>query len=153
MKSERFEIFYLLFGLLCGFLLGSSIDPDTGIWIRRSLGVAGILIVGFFWRRVEARAHRSHIERWDEIAPRGKWRFVLTNYVLLRGFVLLVILGGPFATVTRFSTATLLVDAVAALVVIPLLMYLGLIEWNDCRRQVEILALRDAAEFITSKQN
>jgi len=153
MKTERFEIFYLLFGVLCGFLLGSSLDPDAGVWVRRTLGACGIFVVGFFWRRIEARAHRSHIEHWDEIAPRGKWRFVLTNYVLFRGFILLVVLGGPWASVTRFSTATLLVDAAAALLVIPLLMYLGLIEWNECRRDVEIRALRDAAEFITSKQN
>ncbi|HUI09332.1 MAG TPA: hypothetical protein VL221_03335 [Bacteroidota bacterium] len=153
MRSERFELLYLLFGILCGFLLGSAIDPETGVWIRRVLGAAGILIVGFFWRRVEARAHRSHIEQWDEIVERGKWRFVLTNYVLLRGFVLLVILGGPTAMEAKFYTTTIAVDAIAGVVVIPLLMYLGLIEWNECRREVEIRALRDAAEFITSKQN
>ena len=153
MKTDRFEIFYLFFGLLCGFLLGSSIDPDAGVWIRRTLGAAGIFIVGFFWRRVEARAHRSHVERWDEIAPRGKWWFVLKNYVLLRGCVLLVILGAPAGFETRFSTVTLAVDAIAAVLVIPLLVYLGVVEWNECRRHIEILALRDAAEFITSKQN
>ncbi|HTR98725.1 MAG TPA: hypothetical protein VML00_03180 [Bacteroidota bacterium] len=153
MKTERFEIFYLLFGLLCGFLLGSSIDTETGIWIRRALGAAGIFVVGFFWRRIEARAHRSHIEQWDEIAERGKWRFVIVNYVLIRGFVLLVILGGPAGFETRFSAVTLTVDAVAALLVIPLLVALGIWEWNECRRQIEISALRDAAEFITSKQN
>jgi len=153
MKSERFEIFYLLFGLLCGFLLGSSIDPDTGVWIRRALGAAGIFVVGAFWRRIEARAHRSHIERWEEIAARGKWRFVLTYYVLVRGFALLVILGAPWAFEARFSPVTLMVDGVAAVLVVPLLVYLGTVEWNDCRRQDEIRALRDAAEFITSKQN
>ena len=114
--------------------------------------MSGILFVAFFWRRIEAKAHRRHLDQWDDLRVRGKWFFVLSRYVLRRGSVLLVIFAGPAAFETTLS-ATIVFNLLFAALVVPLLAYLGNQEWNDCEREKEIQSLRSAAEFISSKQN
>ncbi len=153
MKSERFEYLYLLFGVLCGFLLASALGPETGVWIRRALSGAGVLFVAFFWRRIEAKAHRRYLEHWEEFRARGKWFFACTRYVLLRGAVLFVILGSPTAIELKFSGSLIFVNVLLGVVLVPLLLYLGIQEWNDCEREFEIRTIRNAAEFISLKQN
>jgi hypothetical protein len=153
MKTGKFEYLYLLFGILFGFLLGSSLDHETGVWVRRGLSAGAILFVAFFWRRTESRAHQSHLEQWDDLRVRGKWYFILSRYLLVRGIVLMVMFAGPYVSVLRFSVTVTFVLAFCGALLVPMLLYLGHQEWNDCARESEIQTLRKTAEFISSKQN
>jgi hypothetical protein len=153
MKTERFEYLYLLFGLYCGFLLGSSLGVEAGVWFRRAVYSIGILFIGFFWRRIESRAHREHLDQWEELRARGKWFFVISRYVVVRGFVLLVIFGGPAVFEMRFSGTLLAVTAVTGAILVPMFVYLGQQEWHECQREFEIRAIKNAAEYISLKQN
>jgi hypothetical protein len=153
MKTERFKYLHLLFGILFGFLLGSSLEHETGVWVRRALSAGAILFVALFWRRTESGAHTYHLEKWDELRVRGKWYFIASRYVLVRGMVLIVIFVGPWVTDLRFSGTVTFVLAFCGALLAPLLLYLGHQEWNDCARESEIQTLRKTAEFISSKQN
>lgn len=153
MKTERFEYLYLLFGLYCGFLLGSSLGQEVGVWFRRAVYSIGILFIAFFWRRIESRAHRENLERWEELRSRGKWYFVISRYVVVRGFILLVIFAGPALFELKFSNPLLFVTAVAGAILVPMFVYLGRQEWLECEREFEIRAIKNAAEYISLKQN
>ena len=153
MKTGRFDYLYLMFGILCGFLLGTSLDRETGMWVGRVLSVGTLSFLALRGRRIEARAHTDHLEHWEELRTRGKWYFVLSRYVLFRGIVLLVMFVGlPVSGLTSSVNVTGIVALVGTLLV-PMLLYIGHQEWNDCEREIEIRSLRQTAEFISSKQN
>lgn len=153
MRSERFDYLYLLFGMLCGFLLGSTLEQEWAVITRRMLFAGAILFIAFFWRRIESKAHNRHLEQWDEIEARGKWRFIVTRYVLARGAVFVVLLIGPALTTLQFSAPAISILTFAGSLLIAILLFLGHEEWKDCEVEMEILALRQTGEFIASKQN
>jgi hypothetical protein len=153
MKTERFGFLFLLFGIFCGFLLGSALAPETGVWVRRGLSAGAIFFVALFWRRIESRSHALHVEQWENLRNMGKWNFILSRYVLIRGIVLFVIFVGPAVSELSFSVPFIVVLALGGTLLVPLLLYLGHQEWNDCEREMEIRSLRKTAEFISSKQN
>ena len=125
MKTERFEYLYLLFGFYCGFLLGSSLGQEAGVWVRRAVSSAGILFIAFLWRRTESRAHRQHLDQWEDLRVRGKWYFVVTRYVVFRGFVLLVIFAGPALFELRFSNPLLVCHRDRGAILVPMFVYIG----------------------------
>jgi hypothetical protein len=153
MKTERFGYLYLLFGGLCGFLLGSTIGEESAIMVRRMLFAALILFIAFSWRGIEARAHQKHLEHWDDLELGGKWRFILAHYLMFRGFVFFLLLVAPAITSMHFSGAALGMLAFAGSLLVAILLYLGNEEWNECSQEMEILALRQTGEYITSQQN
>ncbi|HTY57356.1 MAG TPA: hypothetical protein VMF59_01005, partial [Bacteroidota bacterium] len=112
-----------------------------------------ILFIAFFWRRIESRAHRERLDQWEDLRLRGKWYFVISRYVVVRGFVLLVIFAGPAIFELKFSDPLIFVTAVTGAVLVPMFIYLGHQEWQECEREFEIRAIKNAAEFISLKQN
>jgi hypothetical protein len=153
MKIERFDYLYMLFGVLCGFLLGSSVGQESAGVVRRMLFASAIFFVAFYWRKIESKAHSQHLQQWDELEERGKWRFIVTRYLLARGAVLSVLLYGPALSTIRFSGVVLAILAFSGSLLIAILLWLGHEEWNDCDQEMQILALRQTGEFITSTQN
>ena len=153
MKPERFDYIYLLFGMLCGFLIGTTLGQEWAIIVRRMLFVGAIMFIAFFWRRIESKAHNQHLAEWDEIEARGKWRFILMRYVVLRGIVLVVILIGPALSTLRFSITAVSILVFATSLLIAILLFLGHEEWYDCDQEMRILALRQTGEFIASNKN
>jgi hypothetical protein len=153
MKKERFDYIYLLFGMLFGFLLGSSIGQESAIIARRMVFAAAIMFIAFSWRRIEWKAHNQHLEEWDEIEARGIWHFILVRYVLVRGVVLTVLLIGPALSTLQFSLTVVAFLAIAASLLIAILLFLGREEWRDCEQEMQILALRQTGEFIASNKN
>lgn len=153
MKTERFDYLYLLFGIYCGFLLGSFIDGEAAAWVGRILSTAAILFVASRMKWIEAKSHRRHIEQWQDLKAGGKWHFVFVRYVLIREVVILIIFVGPLESTLKLSLTFLGTAAFVGAVLAPVLVYLGHQEWNDCERESEIQTLRIAADFISSKQN
>ncbi len=143
-------------GLLCGLLIGMAIDRGWSPIISKMLWVGSIVVISLFWQRVEAAAHIRHMYTWAIRRVRGKWRFIITRYILLRGSILFVITMGPSYVNASlpflFSWVTF--GVVAAFVL--LFAYLGYEEWSSCEEDFEIQALRLAAEqtrFSMSIQN
>ncbi len=153
MKPERFDYIYLLFGMLCGFLIGTSVGQESAIIARRMLFAAAIMFVALFWRRIESKAHKQHLLEWDDIEERGKWQFILVRYVLVRGIVFVVLLIGPALSTLKFTINTISILVFAGSLLISILLYLGHEEWSDCVQEMEILALRQTGEFIASNKN
>ena len=60
---------------------------------------------------------------------------------------------GPWATDIRLSVTVNFVLAFCGALFVPMLLYLGHQEWDDCLRDTEFQTLRKTAEFISSKQN
>jgi len=146
MSNTRFPYFYFLFGALCGFLLGSSLKKESSVIVGKVLFAVAVLLIAFFWRRVEATAHTRHVEAWYLLRPRGKWYFIITRYLLLRGSVLLVVLIGPIYLTLGLSTFHFDYLVLVLMLFIFITLYLGHEEWSNCEREYEILVIRQAAE-------
>jgi hypothetical protein len=153
MKTERFGYLYMLFGLLCGFLLGSSLDQHSTMLFRRILSALAILFVAIFWGLIDAKAHTHHLEQWDTLRVSGKRYFILTRYVLLRGTILSTILIGPAITALKFSSSVIVILTLSGLPLIGILLYFGHQEWNECEQEIQIRDLKRTAELILSRKN
>lgn len=153
MKTERFDYLYLLFGIYCGFLLGSFIDQDATVWVGRILSTAAILFIASRLKWIEGKSHRRHVEQWEYLRAGGKWHFVIVRYALIREVVILIIFVGPLESTLKLSLTYLSTAVFVGAVLAPVLVYLGHQEWIDCERESEIQTLRNAADFISSKQN
>ena len=153
MKTERFSYLYLLFGVWCGFLVGSTVGQETALIVRRMLFALAILFIAFSWRWIERRAHQKHLESWEEIKAAGKWKFVLTQYLLFRGGVLFALVVLPALTTLQLHGTIIAIMALSAGLLGAILVFFGLEEWNECKQEEEILLLRQTGEFIVSQQN
>jgi hypothetical protein len=146
MRSTRFPYIDFLFGVLCGFLLGSSLDKTLSAIAGKVIFGAAILVIAVFWRRAEATAHTRHVESWQSHRQRGKRRFVIVNYLFLRGGVLLVVLLGPLWGTLGFSTEDRGYLATVILMLAIITVYLGREEWDTCEQEHKALTLKHAAE-------
>lgn len=146
MSNTRFPYLYFLFGAVCGFLLGSSLERESSVIVGKIIFATAVLLIAFFWRRVEATAHTRHVEAWHLLRLRGKWYFIITRYLLLRGSVLFVVLIGPMYMTLGLSTFHFDYLALVLMLFAFITLYLGQEEWSNCEREYEILIIRQAAE-------
>ena len=153
MKIERFNYFYFFLGVLFGFLIGSSVDQETSVVVKKYILALAIICIALFWRRFESKAHRHHLATWEHIQQRGKWYFIITRYLLLRGIILSAILIGPVISTLQFSAAILKILTVGLIPLIGLMFYYGFEEWNDCEQEVQIIKLKQVSELISSTNN
>lgn len=153
MKTERFDYIYLLFGIFCGFLLGSSLDQESSVVIKKVVIAFAIIFVAIFYGKLEAKSHRHHLNTWEKIRSGRKWSFILTRYILLRGIILSVILIGPAISALRLSAVILWILIFCLIPLFGYMMYKGHEEWNECEQAIHIASLRQVADSITSKNN
>lgn len=146
MKEKAFPILYVFFGLYCGFLLGVFLDPDTSSAVVKGLYATAILLLMLFWRSIDRRTHQHYVQNWYELRRKGRWYFVVTRYIFVRGGILLAIFAGPLIFRIRFTGAAIPFLAFSAVVLVVLMTVLGLIEWRYCEQDFAILALKQAAE-------
>ena len=146
MKSRVVRYAYYFFGLVCGYFLGTSLGKEGSRLTSKLVPALAIFFIAFFWRRIEAAARRDYLDAWERLRVHGKWYFVITRYVLLRGFVLSVVLLGPFYASMEFSKTTLVVLASTAAILALMLGFLGLEEWTRCSQDFEVLVFKHAAE-------
>ncbi len=143
-------------GLLCGLLIGMTIDRGWSGVVSKVLWVGSIVVISLFWQRAEEAAHIRHMRTWAVGRVRGKWRFIIRHYILLRGALLFIITMVPsyLNASLPFIFSWVTMGAVAAFVL--LFGYLGNEEWTRCEAEFEIQALRLAAEqtrFTMAMQN
>jgi hypothetical protein len=146
MNNKTYILICIFFGFFCGFLLGESLERGLSITIGRILYAGSILIVGLFWRSIDARSHQRHLEVWLELQKRGKWYFILTRYILLRGGLLLALFGVPLYFNANFTSVVYRTIALIFGVLVVMMILLGHLEWLYCEQDSNILAFRRAAE-------
>jgi hypothetical protein len=146
MKNKVFPFVYVFFGFYCGYLVGAYIDREFSILVWRILYASAILVVGLFWRRIDQQSHQYHLEIWTNLRRRGKWYFVLTRYVLLRGLTLLLVFGAPLYFDSKFHGVAGRMLALIGGVLVLMMLLLGHIEWRYCVQDIEILAIKRVAE-------
>jgi hypothetical protein len=143
-KSTAFS--YFLFGLLCGFLLGVSLEKEASSIVGWTMSAGAMLFVAIFSRRLESLSHKRHLENWEIHRRRGQTWFILSRYICVRGLAIIILFVGPFVPALRYST---LVASVLLLTAIPLvvtLSYIGHEEWVMCEQDYEVILLKQAAE-------
>ncbi|MBM4162115.1 MAG: hypothetical protein FJ217_13590 [Ignavibacteria bacterium] len=144
--AKRYILLALLFGLVCVNLLLDSFSSEHSGLIGRFIPPIAILLLVFLWRRVEAKAHKRHLEHWLTLRKRGKLRFVLRHYLLLRGGILFIVLFLAFYAFIRLSVLVSIILFLTFALIVLTLFWMGLEEWKSCEEECEILALRQAAE-------
>lgn len=119
-------------GVLYGFGLGVLLDnADLVNMTSLSLLVVFLILVpSAGW--LEARNHSRRVENWEQIRKQGKFMFVITRYVLLRGGIMAAIL----MYALRGGIASELVQEITAPVLIVALGILGFQEWENCEKAV-----------------
>lgn len=146
MTTRISVLLYLFFGLLCGFLIGTSLDEEISVIVGRIIFTIAIFLLVILWQPIETSAHKRHLELWRTLRQRGKWLFILSRYVLLRGTVLAVIVLAPFLRELIFNTTVSIILLLSLALLIPTLSFLGYEEWKRCEQEFHVLALRQAAE-------
>ncbi len=114
----------------------------------RIVSAAVILIIALFWRRIESYSHKQYLETWSVRISHGKWFFILTQYILLRGGLMFVVLAGPVVSRSAISRGALATILASLVLLISLMTYLGHESWNACKRDHEVRVLREAAERL-----
>ena len=119
----------------------------SSLFVRLSL-IIGYLLVFLFWRWIESRLHNHYLQLWKRIRLSGKFTFILTRYILLRGIILSAIFLVP--SYSQIDTYTGLLFIV---LIIFITTTLGNQEWVDCETKYQADLLHDAATSLRVMQN
>jgi hypothetical protein len=117
-------------GLLYGFGLGALLDQASLVNTTTfSLLIAFLVLVpALGW--LESYNHGRRVENWPKIQRQGKFMFVLTRYVLLRGGICAAIL----MYTLRDRIGTVPIHEVAILILMVAVGLIGFQEWTNCER-------------------
>jgi hypothetical protein len=118
-------------GVLYGFGLGVIVSQANLVSVASfSLLLAFLVGVPFIvWS--EMYVHRLRRKNWAHIQEQGKFMFIFSRYVLMRGGIATAIL--LFATVGSIASA--LVREVVIPILLVTLAYIGHQEWENCSRE------------------
>jgi hypothetical protein len=135
-------------GAVFGFGLCLVMQQSGPVTLLRILPVISLGVVLMFLQWVEERTHGTLLEHWDEIRRKGKWSFIVTRYLLLRGGILLVVFLAP--AYPAFDPRT---DLLIVVIVVAVTALLGYQEWTNCEHQYRVNTLRKAANILRAIQN
>ena len=150
MKSRNIRKKQILSILLVGLVLVNLLwsPPASGLsaWIGRFIFPIAILLLVLFWRRLETKSHKRNLQDWLRRRRQGRLRFVLLQYLLLRGGTLFVVLVLAFYASVGLSALAFIVLLSSFVPIFLILFWMGREEWKTWEEEFEILALRHAAE-------
>lgn len=135
-------------GSVFGFGLCFIMQQQSPITFARLVPAVVFCVAFCLLQWVEEWTHAERLARWEIIRRRGKWFFIVSRYVLLRGLVLIIM----YATPAYFSPGLHAV-ALVSLIVLIVTPILGHQEWTDCENQYRIDALRKSAVVLRAIQN
>jgi hypothetical protein len=132
---------YFAVGLIYGFGLGVLLDESNLVNLTSLSLLIGslILIPALGW--LETRTHRRRIAAWGRIRETGKFAFIGTWYVLLRGGIF----SGVLMLSLRGTGPSWPIYEVGVPVVLLALFIVGSEEWKDCEREYRIKLRRVSA--------
>lgn len=97
----------------------------------------------------EMAFQRLRMKQWEETRSLGRTRFVLWDYVLLRG-------GGASVILLLLLSLKVTISLIVLVSVLPLLalmVIVGNIVWNDCEHQYQEAVYRATATSFAVQQN
>lgn len=109
--------------------------------------------MAFFWRRIESYTHKRYMDTWAMRRLRGKSRFIVTHYVLIRGGVLFAAFVGPMFTRPPIMGEMMIFILSSLAACLALMVFLGRQSWTQCEREYEVMILRGAAQRIRTANN
>jgi hypothetical protein len=117
-------------GLLYGFGLGVLLDQASLVNATTfSLLIAFLVLVpALGW--LESYNHRRRVKNWTRIRNQGKFLFVFTRYVLLRGGIM----AAALMLALRGTIVSAYIHEIAIPVVIVALGIVGFQEWTNCEK-------------------
>jgi hypothetical protein len=137
---------YVVLGFLYGFTLGVVTERESALTIERIATFLGLFLILSVWQWYENISHRQHMAKWEALEKKGRLYFIILNYLLYRGVVIVILVLTPFISIlhlSRYSFMTLLLTIATALVTV---LFLGTQEWADCKKEYQIASLRKIAE-------
>ncbi len=151
--SKPLSLLYFFSGLLCGVLIGASLSEHWSGVVAKFISAGAILVIALFWERMESVVHKRYLETWSIRRSRGKWHFILTEYVVIRGIILLVFAAGPMLPTLIFTKLTVSILLASIVVLALLLIYLGHESWIRCQEDYDVQVMRQAAEQSRIERN
>ncbi len=150
---KSLSVSYFFAGLLVGFFIGVSINREWTTFVATLIGGGAILVITFFWRRIESYSHKRYLETWAVRRLQGKWLFILTQYILIRGSLIFAAFIGPMLSRSVITKQTLMIVFIFLIPFVALMTYLGHESWTECEGDYEVQVLRDAAERARAVSN
>jgi len=153
MKIKSLYPFYLLFGIVCGFLLGTSLDEEISSLLTKLITAVSLVILLLFGKQIELALHTEDIHHWPELQTKGKWYFVITRYILFRGIILFTLFILPAFSTVQYSIAILVASLLGLFLLATILAYFGVGEWTNSEQEYTIFLLKNAGEQTRIAQN
>ena len=97
----------------------------------------------------ENMAHKRRMSNWQKIRSAGKTRFILYDYVLIRGGIVSVLL----ILILSFKVSIGLLIVCSILPLFGVIAFAGNEEWKQCEEQYTIATLRSVADKFKVLQN
>ncbi len=108
----------------------------------------GFIIIALIFYS-EILAHKRRLLNWEKIRVQGKTRFILFDYVLLRGGIVSTLL----LLILSIKVAIGLLIICTVLPLFGVMAFAGNEEWKKCEEQYTISTLKSTAEKIKVMQN
>lgn len=144
--SKSFAWLFACLGLFVGFIIGASLDKASTAFLLKIVPVGIIVVLVLFSRRIDSAMHTHYVETWPRWQTRGKWRFILVNYVAIRGGILFLAVGAPYIPVLEYIKYTVGILLFVVIAVVLMMIFLGHEEWTKCEEDFQIQMYRRAAE-------
>lgn len=126
-------------GLLYGFGLGVLLDKSSLVNVTSLSLLIGFLALVPALGWLETYTHRRRLENWPSIQRQGKFMFVLTRYVVLRGGIIAVVL----MYALRDTIGSVPIHGITVPVLLFAVGIIGVQEWTNCEKASELpMALR-----------
>ena len=97
----------------------------------------------------ENMAHKRRMSNWQKIRSAGKTRFILYDYVIIRGGIVSVLL----ILILSFKVSIGLLIVCSILPLFGVIAFAGNEEWKQCEEQYAIATLRSVADKFKVLQN
>ncbi|HUI65703.1 MAG TPA: hypothetical protein VL126_12755 [Bacteroidota bacterium] len=146
MGPSKASFWYLLIGLVVGFLLGSCMADGLLSVANKAVTALAIIFLALFGRKMDAFEHLRNLTFWEAIRQHGRLQFIMIRYLILRGGILTTIILLPLLKTFYTWTQSEGWFALIAAIVLMTVIYLGNEEWKNCEREYETRLLRHAAE-------
>ena len=143
---KSLSVFYFFGGLLVGLLIGLSVSRELSAAVAKIVSAGLIILFSLSWRRIESLTRKRYLESWSFRRAQGKWRFILTHYVLIKGTIIYLAVSAPMIPALVFTTENLMIILSTIVLLAFLMVYLGHEVWTQCEEDYTIKVLREAAE-------
>lgn len=152
-KIIPLDRFYLILGIVCGFLLGTSFHNEYSAIISKIISIVSLVILVIFGRKIETAFHNEDIQNWSTLRTKGKLYFIVTRYIVFRGIIVFTLFIVPALSNVPYSNIILFAVASGFLLFVAFLSYYGFEEWKNSEQEYTILLLKSVGEQSRISQN